>query len=604
MTPASDLDRMSSDDIELSNRPGQENSRNIENDQSQTTATGNNADEPSPNVFSVEGEVSNQDSTSSNNAISLDELKYGYSSFHAISTPVSITMILSALAVTYIQTDIEANTDSVSDFYTIFDVSGTDNSNVKNFGLSLINGLVIISVIAVATFVIVLLYKYRCMKLLVGYMIFSSAALLGVLGGVMFQTFIQRYHVVMDKITFYFLLVNFAAVGTMAIFYGKGIPSYITQMYLVLTSSILAWQLSFFNDWTAWMLLVLLALYDLCAVLTPCGPLKALVNLMQKDGAPEMPGLLYEARLPQGVERPGRGNRRESTSGNDANGTSSGHGAGNQVSAAVRAQSTTQPHPVEHGSTLALDPANQSSSMTRNSLGLALNTTISGQVEQDSTNDQISAVLPFAIAKIYKLPITGEECPQFVVEKYKPRAEPPVRSEYTEVELLTEVNVFFPRNGGRIVVEPPETSEDAPRWRRRDGSNLARYIVIDRQGEVKRVLVMNEDGKVFEEMQGEENDDDNGDSSGMSNTIKLGLGDFIFYSVLVAKAALHSFTTFAACMLVILAGLGGTLILLSVYHSALPALPISIFLGVIFFFTTKALIEPEIEIIMSGPFYV
>ena len=59
-------------------------------------------------------------------------------------------------------------------------------------------------------------------------------------------------------------------------------------------------------------------------------------------------------------------------------------------------------------------------------------------------------------------------------------------------------------------------------------------------------------------------------------------GDFIFYSVLVSKAAQYSFATFIACFLVILAGLGGTLVLLSVYHQALPALPISIFLGVVF----------------------
>jgi presenilin 1 len=32
----------------------------------------------------------------------------------------------------------------------------------------------------------------------------------------------------------------------------------------------------------------MLAVYDLCAVLTPCGPLKALVNLMQHEDAPEM----------------------------------------------------------------------------------------------------------------------------------------------------------------------------------------------------------------------------------------------------------------------------------------------------------------------------
>ena len=52
-----------------------------------------------------------------------------------------------------------------------------------------------------------------------------------------------------------------------------------------------AWQLSYFNEWMAWALLIMLALYDLFAVLTPCGPLKALVKLMSKDDAPSMPGV-------------------------------------------------------------------------------------------------------------------------------------------------------------------------------------------------------------------------------------------------------------------------------------------------------------------------
>jgi presenilin 1 len=52
----------------------------------------------------------------------------------------------------------------------------------------------------------------------------------------------------------------------------------------------MAWQLSKFDEWTGWCLLVSLAAYDLCAVLTPCGPLKALVNLMQQQDAPPMPG--------------------------------------------------------------------------------------------------------------------------------------------------------------------------------------------------------------------------------------------------------------------------------------------------------------------------
>jgi len=623
------------ENIELTNRPSQDveiiypgTSGNADANINADANADANANAP-PVVFSVT--ASDQDTngnfntnqannssprsvdsaSSNNNVISLDELKYGYSSYHAICTPVSITMILSAIAVTYIQIEREANEKAVSDYYTIYDVSNTANSNVKNFGLSLINGLVIISVIATATFLIVLLYKYRCMKLLLGYMIFSSAALLGMLGGVMFQTFIQKYNVIIDNITFYFLLVNFAVVGTAAIFYGKGIPSFITQMYLVFTSVILAWQLSFFNEWTAWMLLVLLALYDLCAVLTPCGPLKALVNLMQRDDAPEMPGLLYEARLPDGVDRPGRGSRRGDNSnsnnsiGNananananviETNGTPASSERGtNTQSSASRAEPSTPSQAnsnslEQHSALVTSNPSAEPSEQE--------------QVHENSSDDQIPGVLPFAIAKIYKLPIASEGCPQFVVDKYRPRADPPVRSEYAMEELLTEVNVFFPRYGGKVVMQPPETA-DSPRWRRRDGSNLPRYIVLDRQGEMKRVLVLNEDGKVFEEVQGEGNEDDGGRSSSHSNTIKLGLGDFIFYSVLVAKAALNSFTTFAACMLVILAGLGGTLILLSVYHSALPALPISIFLGVIFYFTTKALIEPWIETILSVPFYV
>ena len=35
------------------------------------------------------------------------------------------------------------------------------------------------------------------------------------------------------------------------------------------------------------------------------------------------------------------------------------------------------------------------------------------------------------------------------------------------------------------------------------------------------------------------------------STIKLGLGDFIFYSVLVGRADLHGFGTFSACLLCI-----------------------------------------------------
>lgn len=49
-----------------------------------------------------------------------------------------------------------------------------------------------------------------------------------------------------------------------------------------------------------------------------------------------------------------------------------------------------------------------------------------------------------------------------------------------------------------------------------------------------------------------------------------GLGDFVFYSVLVSKAALYSFTAWAVCVVVIVFGLGATLVLLAVHRMALP----------------------------------
>ncbi|KAL5064893.1 hypothetical protein RYX36_026630 [Vicia faba] len=76
-----------------------------------------------------------------------------------------------------------------------------------------------------------------------------------------------------------------------------------------------------------------------------------------------------------------------------------------------------------------------------------------------------------------------------------------------------------------------------------------------------------------------------------SGAIKLGLGDFIFYSVLVGRAAMYDFMTVYACYLAIIAGLGITLMLLAFYQKALPALPVSIALGVLFYFLTRLLLE-------------
>ncbi len=77
-----------------------------------------------------------------------------------------------------------------------------------------------------------------------------------------------------------------------------------------------------------------------------------------------------------------------------------------------------------------------------------------------------------------------------------------------------------------------------------------------------------------------------------NDSIKLGLGDFIFYSVLVGRAAMYNMLTVFASYLAIVAGVVATLLLLALFRKALPALPVSIVLGIVFYFAARVLLEP------------
>mmetsp|Transcript_28493 Transcript_28493/g.53842 ORF Transcript_28493/g.53842 Transcript_28493/m.53842 type:complete len:711 (+) Transcript_28493:135-2267(+) len=657
-------------------------------------------------------------------ALSLNELMYSAHSFHVMSLPVSITMILAALAVTYVNTPltIQQGEALMSQAYHVWKV-GENDSTSKQLALDFMNSLVIVTVIGTMTFGIVLLYKYRCMKVLIGYMMFSSMTLLGVLGAELFNVAIEKYRIPIDWFTFLFGLYNFAVVGVTAIFYALGIPTYITQGYLICSSVIISWQLSHFDTISTWTLLIMLGLYDLCAVLTPCGPLRALVNLMSDEDSPEMPGLLYEAEIPEGLKRPVMGGRNGDDGGDgddddDDDSGEDGNGGGgddddddgslgnfsppSSMIAERYQQPSILPNPEsENNDNTTVTTAGRTATTTTSSDDADGGSTASGDVEMMSTQSNVNnddndnnkpsgtngsaeptdivppsnisrersndtsnistamdpvmssaertaaptAMIPFAIAKLYRLPLTSP--PPFATasssalgaalgrqssssgrvgrsssgsntistspllkddnEAAEASDSSPSSSEdgisgepyvipdgeYTPAQARTMVDAILPRNGAKIAKQPRRALQS---------DKEDRYGIIGSDGNLKRVLFVDrKNGKVYEEM----DDDEDGDYEGrFSNTIKLGLGDFIFYSVLVAKSAQYSFTCFISSFLVILAGLGGTLVLLAVYKHALPALPISIFLAVFFYVMVRFVAEPWIHAVLSTPFYV
>ncbi|KAK8972199.1 hypothetical protein V6N11_024284 [Hibiscus sabdariffa] len=362
---------------------------------------------------------------------------------------------------------------SVSSIATIAYSETSSDSSWDKFLGALLNSLAFVAVVTVATFILVLFFYLRCTNFLRIYMGFSSFVVLGFMGGQIALFLIEKFSVPVDCITFSVLLFNFAVIGVLAVFMSK-MAIVVTQGYLVLIGMLVAYWFTLLPEWTTWVLLVAMALYDLAAVLLPVGPLRLLVELAMSREE-DIPALVYEAR-PVTLHDPASG-------------------------------------PVQRRIW------RERGNVRRDSVG------------NSSSNSSVNVV-----------------------------------SDSNSTVSIVQAS----HNGTRIArVEEGQVSE-------RDAELSAPLISPRMDGQ---------DGTSAESLMLE------GMGLGSSGAIKLGLGDFIFYSVLVGRAAMYDFMTVYACYLAIVAGLGITLMLLALYQKALPALPVSIALGVLFYFLTRFLLE-------------
>ncbi|CAH0490335.1 unnamed protein product [Peronospora farinosa] len=400
-----------------------------------------------------------------------EELLHSIGSFSAVVWPVAVTMLLASFMSLNVVDP--ASAKALAAAYLVYGPeTDRDASTGTKVAYALVNALTIVSFFLVATFVI----------MLIGYMMFSSAMLLGMLGGNMLVIVIAKMEIPVDMFTLLFVMYNFSVVGVLTIFYQKGTPMWLTQMYLIATSVIMAWQLGQFPEWSTWALVIVLAFYDLCAVLTPCGPLKWLVNLVQQEGRP-LPGLLYEAEI-----------RRDHS-------TNAASPAYENIY--YQCESEMPLRLGSPGDVPAFPATSSQTSLTPRLAGL-----------RDRLIKFYTKHNPSAIPRIDQ-----------ILERYHGR----------EAELWHDL--------------------------------CQKYIT--NEGEV-------------------------------DETIKLGLGDFVFYSVLVSRAAMYDFSAMIGCLVSVLMGLGGTLFLLGIYHKALPALPISILLAVMMYFWLRVVFVDFVSSALSA----
>jgi presenilin 1 len=400
---------------------------------------------------------------------------------------------------------------------------GSTASAGTQFGEAAINALVIVCVICAATFGLVACYYFRCLKLLLAYLMLASTMLLGYSGGFMVYTAIRVYKIVIDLPTFLFIMWNFAITGVVAIYWQQGIPRYITQSYLIAVAVIMCWILSNFPEWTSWALLVMLALYDLCAVLTPCGPLRALILLAQERKDP-IPGLLYEANT--------------------------GDGRGSNDDDKPR-------------DTLVMNGSRAQKGESKSASLVRLNPITSALENQEGLPSPPDS-LP--ISTLAQAPPSANNVRDWVTSSPS--------SSNTISTLSTRVSSINSTHRNETVIEAKSSD-----------------VVVTHHSEQEEVV--EESQLNVEKEEEDEEEEDRG--------IKLGLGDFVFYSVLVSRAGLFDASTMAACFTAVLLGLGGTLVLLGVFKKALPALPISIFLGILAYFSTRFAVTPMItELVIGG----
>lgn len=487
-----------------------------------------------------------------------------------IVSPVSLCMALTVALVRVLNPDGLSGGSGVAIASTYYKEQADDSAGTKLTG-SVINALIFVAIVAAMTCVLVLLFKYGCTKFIYAYMSFSGFSIYFMLSGIIILQLLHKFQIHVDWITFSFVLYNFSVVGVLCVFYWPA-PILLKQGYLVLTGVVVAYVFTFIPEWTTWVLLLAMALYDLWAVLTPHGPLKVLVELAQERDE-DIPALVYEAR-PAG--RVAARQRQQQSPAELQGVTVEGHtpgcpteGGRSGGEARPPALLQQQLHPSHH--LAAARPAGDPAGVAVDSPGLA-SLGVSG------------AAAPEAAAALLGLEAT--EQPALSGDAASaPASEPEEQPAQPARQAPGSASVSYSWQ------QPAQSSGRHP-----DGSQqqAARQQEGQRSADPgsQQQAAARRDQQLRHRERSDAGEGDEESEWGLPEAIKLGLGDLIFYSVLVGRAAMYDMLSAFAAYLAIIAGLGMTLILLALARKALPALPISIVLGVSFYFLARFLLEP------------
>jgi presenilin 1 len=414
--------------------------------------------------------------------------------------------------------------------------------------------------------------QLQCYRVIAAYMGFSLFNIFFLLTGAVLVALCRTLAIPLDAVTLSLLLANLAAVGTAAIFFLPA-PLALRQALLIWVGVVMAFVFSLVPEWTTWCLLAAMAAYDLVAVLMPGGPLKILVELAVERQV-DLPALVYESRPAGGrayargawMRRGGRGRGEE------------GEGAADEQQ---QQPAREQPQPQQGRQARWWRPPG------------------AGGGGRDGSPSARVALLGSGLeVGLAESPSSRRSRMQQQDGGGGGGGGGPV-AEGVEEEEEAERQRRQPLSGGGgasssggggggggAAVVPPESAPapapaPAPATRRGAGGESS--------------------GRESDDESGSDDDDD---PSRPAGGMLLGMGDFIFYSALVGRAATYDLSTVFASFIAVLAGLVVTLLALGLAGRALPALPVSIALGALYCFAARWALGPvAVPLTVSGVYY-
>ena len=202
-----------------------------------------------------------------------------------IGVPVLITLLLDAFLTRFIE-----QTSGAVDLNRSLGETMAYNDGGISFEFAIYLAIFLIIMITIVTAVLLSLYYYGYTKVIYVWMVLAVSSLLSYYVYQSFNKVPSILNVPFDWISISLLFLNLVVVGNMSIFWRA--PLIVTQGFLILISILTSIVFLIIPDWTVWLLLILLVIYDSIVVLCPNGLLNLLIKKSEERGD-SIPALIY-----------------------------------------------------------------------------------------------------------------------------------------------------------------------------------------------------------------------------------------------------------------------------------------------------------------------